>query len=163
MTQNGYALQYAHHDLRKDPDIGKAAVSQNFGALLFAPEDLKRDPEAVSPSVMADVVSGLKHEDGQVRSAAARVLGGLGSVAGTAVPALVELLWDHLEGPRVSAVEALKIHKDALGPDVATSLVNALLVNCLFAGETMEIGEIIITIGEPAVPDVLRLVKFNNY
>merc|ERR1712151_1206119 len=72
----------------------------------------------------------------------------------------MELLRDPRQRPRVEAAMALACHKDVLGPDAVTPLVNAFYVNIFFVGEGLpEFEETLAKIGEPAVPDALELVK----
>ena len=47
VAQNGNALQHAHDDLKKDPEVVKVAVSQNGAALRHAHEDFKKGPVLV--------------------------------------------------------------------------------------------------------------------
>jgi len=45
VNQKGWALQYAHNDLRSDKDIVLAAVNQNGLCLQFSSTTLQNDPE----------------------------------------------------------------------------------------------------------------------
>ena len=47
MSEDSRALKYASEELKNDPDIVLAAVTQDGRALQFASEELRRNPEFV--------------------------------------------------------------------------------------------------------------------
>ena len=51
VRQNGWALQFAHEDLKRDRDVVLAAVRQNGLVLQFAHEDLRRDRDVVLAAI----------------------------------------------------------------------------------------------------------------